>query len=350
TEMDLSNKGLIGDLNLSAFPNLERLDVSNNRIARLGIRNNPKLKELVASNNKLKKIGLSNNGNLETLVLTSNQLTELKVSHLTKLKTLNCAINGLEELDLSNCHSLEGLYCYSNKLKGFLTLSHLSNLQYVYCYRNLLQAIDCTGLVKLKELYCARNPCELTLENCTSLEEIDYSEIAVNVILDLSGLVNLKRISVNHSMDATFFGLSDCKNLEFFSACNTFIVPHVHHFKKLDFSSSSLPKLKYLELCFNDDHILTEREKEAIAKLVKSNPNLKDFYLRDKNISFGSSFGREDDSFFPSLLQYFKNHKIKKISLKEDGSLVITKTKSGLQDDEPSEIIKNDEEIKKDTQ
>ena len=53
TEIDWKGHDLSGTLNLSAFPNLQRIDVSNNKISAVIVSNNPSLVVLNASRNDL---------------------------------------------------------------------------------------------------------------------------------------------------------------------------------------------------------------------------------------------------------------------------------------------------------
>lgn len=59
TEIDLSHKKLAGDLNLSGFPALTKVNVSDNRIQTLTLANNPALVGVNASHNRLTEFAVS---------------------------------------------------------------------------------------------------------------------------------------------------------------------------------------------------------------------------------------------------------------------------------------------------
>jgi len=90
TELGISVKAkLQGDLDLSDFINLEKLDCGNNQLTSLNVEKCLKLKEI----------------NCE-----DNQLTELKTNHLSDLKKLSCSNNQLTQLNLPNPNQI----CYIN--------------------------------------------------------------------------------------------------------------------------------------------------------------------------------------------------------------------------------------------
>lgn len=66
-------------LDLSLYPNLEKLFCSHNKLTHLDLFHCPKLKFLNISNNSLTKIDLSKNQNLETFICAFNEFTEIPI-------------------------------------------------------------------------------------------------------------------------------------------------------------------------------------------------------------------------------------------------------------------------------
>src|SRR6266480_3796608 len=81
TNLNIKEKTLQGSLDLSDFPNLEKLNCGNNKLISLNLDNCPKLK---------------------ILYCYENQLTELKINHLTNLTEVACGNNQLTKLNLPN--------------------------------------------------------------------------------------------------------------------------------------------------------------------------------------------------------------------------------------------------------
>ena len=118
-EIDLSNKGLEGVLNI------EQYCIDNNIDA--------------------KKV--------KGFVCCSNQITELKgLDKLVNLKTLYCRNNELTELDTSKLVNLQGLDCMYNKLTEIKGLDKLVNLFWLRCSSNKLTELDLSKLVNLEWL------------------------------------------------------------------------------------------------------------------------------------------------------------------------------------------------------
>ena len=92
------------------------------------------------------------------LDLSNKSLTgNLDLTGLTSLQYLGCYNNELTTLDLTGLTSLQELYCYDNQLTT-LDLTGLTSLQELYCNDNQLTTLDVTGLTNLITLDCRNNP------------------------------------------------------------------------------------------------------------------------------------------------------------------------------------------------
>lgn len=112
TQLDISNKKLEGELNLSDFINLKNLNCQGNQLISLDVSNCQELTTLDCSNNQLTTLLLPNKGeNLTELNINDNQLSDLVI--------FNCLVNKkLRKLDLT-----------TNKFVGSLEpLKNLSGL------------------------------------------------------------------------------------------------------------------------------------------------------------------------------------------------------------------------------
>ena len=76
TEIDLKGKKLQGALDLSNFPNLTKVDVSDNELTSLIVDNCPNLVEVNAGRNQLKNFSCQKCPSLQTLKLYRNRLSE----------------------------------------------------------------------------------------------------------------------------------------------------------------------------------------------------------------------------------------------------------------------------------
>jgi hypothetical protein len=109
TKLRISNKQLIGKLDLSDFPKLTELNCSQNEISEINIENNPDLTVLLCHRNKLTSVNTDNNPELTEFNFLDNQFTSLS---------------------LANNKKLEIVIGYKNKISADLVIfSHLTNLK-----------------------------------------------------------------------------------------------------------------------------------------------------------------------------------------------------------------------------
>ena len=93
TDIKWDGKDLGGSLDLSAFPALQKVDISNNKIKNLSVAlSAPSLVELNASKNRISEISLQGCDQLQTLRLNRNRLSEIDLSGTPFLKKFQCII------------------------------------------------------------------------------------------------------------------------------------------------------------------------------------------------------------------------------------------------------------------
>ncbi len=186
----------IEKLDVSKLKNLKELRCNNNLIRKLNVKNNSKLKLLYCAGNKLKGIDLSKNINLlefsarenkiskldlsankklNFISVTQNKLQKIVLRSQNKLKEFYCARNRIKHLDLKHNKKLKSLDCLNNKIEE-LNIKHLSQLDYLRCSNNKLKKLDLRKNKLLTRLYCDKN--SLISGNLhisyTQLEDCEY--------------------------------------------------------------------------------------------------------------------------------------------------------------------------------
>lgn len=78
-EIDWRGHELAGDLNLSAFPALTKIDVSDNKIASLTLSDNPALTVVNAGRNRLTQVDITKCPAVTQLRLNRNQLSQIEL-------------------------------------------------------------------------------------------------------------------------------------------------------------------------------------------------------------------------------------------------------------------------------
>ncbi|RHZ36413.1 leucine-rich repeat domain-containing protein [endosymbiont GvMRE of Glomus versiforme] len=128
-----------GNLNLSEYPNLEKLWIWGNYLktplTKLELGKKPKLTLLQCSLNQLSTLDLNNCLNLKEVHCWKNELTELKVDKLKKLAELSCSDNQLKSISYpTNPEKLTYLSIENNNLDehDISTFSKFTNLQELF--------------------------------------------------------------------------------------------------------------------------------------------------------------------------------------------------------------------------
>lgn len=134
------------------------------------------VKEIVARKSGIKSAaGVEFLPNLERLDLTRNKLTELDLSHNTRLKVLFVGNNQLESLDVSALTELEEIHMFMNDVAE-LDLSHNPRLEILYANDNDLGDLNLSGNERLVEVMVSGNSLKnLSLPVQSALEKIQAS-------------------------------------------------------------------------------------------------------------------------------------------------------------------------------
>ncbi len=188
--LDISDEGMIGEIDLSELSNLTYLDCRGNELTGLNVHGCEYLEELYCSNNMLSELNLEGLSELRWLEAGGNRLEELILNGNASLEIIGCASNLLTELNLSNFPELESLNCSENKLTE-LNLSGMPKLSGLYCSGNNLTKLDASTFKKLGTLECSNNGLtELKVSGLVGLTNLECSNNFLTE-LNLSGLSNL---------------------------------------------------------------------------------------------------------------------------------------------------------------
>ena len=135
-ELNVSGLGISNLKGIEFFPNLEKLDCSDNKITHLNVSQNTKLTKLNCQNNQLVQLVVTGCTELTSLDCSQNQLPSLDVSNQTKLQTLNCSHNKLTTLNLENNTKLILVLDCSDNLLTSLKMKNCSYLSVLNVFNN----------------------------------------------------------------------------------------------------------------------------------------------------------------------------------------------------------------------
>ncbi len=221
-------------LDLAGAPALVEVDLAHNQLASLQPAPCRGLTTLYANNNRLVELDLSANPRLRRLVVYANHLTDLNISGCPELTYLSALENRLRDLDLRRNPRLETLAVGDNEELAALDLSRNGELAYLNLYNTGLTALDLSANPKLWYLVVSGNRlAELDLGRQTALSHL---VVSAN---------RLTRLEVRHLPELRTLDLAD------------------NRIEALDVSRN--PGLWYLYAAANR---LTEVDVRAAARLV----------------------------------------------------------------------------------
>lgn len=169
------NYKLTGDLSLSSFPQLSRIECRGNKLTNLDMSGCKKIRYLSCEMNRIKSLDLSNMKELENLICYQNPLTQLDVTPCSKLTFLSISTTKLKNIDLSKCNKLTRLDCSFTELEN-LDLKNNPELSRLECAEAKLSSLDLSQNEKLKDLLCSNNKLKsLKVSSKASIEEFSYN-------------------------------------------------------------------------------------------------------------------------------------------------------------------------------
>ncbi|KAK7098300.1 leucine-rich repeat- and IQ domain-containing protein 1-like isoform X2 [Littorina saxatilis] len=223
----MRNCGLIALDSLSHCKHLQCIDVQDNLIEYVDLSELNTLYTLNLSHNKLSSVhGLTGCTNVRRLDISHNRLTKLGgLAPLRRLHTLNASNNQMVTTSgLEQCPTIQQLDLSANYLTGVEGLNKVALLVSLnVASNNLTQMPFLENNVLLQELILRENSIGPDLDLSVAwLPLLSYLDLSQNVIEELkgsaSGLFVLKRLdlAVNQITDVSSFlpALSDCPRLE----------------------------------------------------------------------------------------------------------------------------------------
>jgi uncharacterized repeat protein (TIGR01451 family) len=284
-------------LNVSAFPNLKRLDCIgnlftslnaitglsanledlycfNNQMTSLNLTGFPNLKRLYCHGNPLTAINVSGLVHLEELNCNQSNLTALNVSGLTALRLLACDYNQITALDLSGLTNLKNLSTHHNELT--LNLTGLNSLELLVCSYNQIPGVDFSPLTNLASIYIygGTGPAVLDLTGISTITELNVGSLGLTSI-NLTGLTNLKTLTA-HDNALTSIDLSGLVNLESLTlrsnSLTSLDLTGLNNIKLLDCGGNGLTSLDVSGL--PDLETLYANVNELTSLFLLLNPNL----------------------------------------------------------------------------
>ena len=148
---------IVGEIDVSNFPELYSLYLSNNSITKVNASNCPELGDVELYATNAQEADFSNCESIGFLICNDNQLTSLNVSGCTGITTgIHCDDNQLTELDVSDCTQMATLVCDNNLLTN-LNVSNCAEMTTLNAQNNNLSKIDLSDCVNLEVLNLSGN-------------------------------------------------------------------------------------------------------------------------------------------------------------------------------------------------
>ena len=148
TELYIQNNDLSGEFNLSEFPNISGVNISNNKFTEVTASGLNNLNYLYASGNDISEIYLSGSVNISGLNLSDNELSgNLDLTEFENLVEVNVSGNNLTGINITGLNKLETFVASNNLITGTINFLGVSGVREVLIQNNLI-----TGIVNFEEL------------------------------------------------------------------------------------------------------------------------------------------------------------------------------------------------------
>lgn len=188
----------ITQIDVSANPALEVLQVYGCGITELNTDNNPELENLqLFFTPELATVDVSNNPELVWFYLDETKVTEIDLSHNPKLAEFRCCDTEISELDLSHNPELITLYAYGSKLTS-IDVDHNPKLIQLDIHDTEIAELDLSNNMALMELNCFWTKItSLDLSGHTAMTKLGWTiENGVCEYLNISGCKNMQVLQI----------------------------------------------------------------------------------------------------------------------------------------------------------
>jgi Leucine-rich repeat (LRR) protein len=181
-------------LDISNLKTLTGLNIVNNQLKNLVIRDQMELTNLDCGNNLLDSLVLKNMPKLENVSCGgNNNFVKLDISNLPKLQLFTCVYGNVPKISFHNLPSLVRVECYYSKIDS-LIFKNVSALTDLNCLGNNLKELILEDMPELNNFGCSENP-------------LDYLIIQIGDLdgyLAYSGPPNLKYICSDYHLTDFF--------------------------------------------------------------------------------------------------------------------------------------------------
>ncbi len=194
TEINCRQNRLTG-LNIADCPVLDKVECSKNELSELVITGCPSVTSVQCGGNRLESLDFRDCSSLKTLGCGENPLPALDLSAWRELEVLELWNCGLESVDFSVAPALKEIYCRHNNFTE-LNLDSCMELVSLDCSSNQLSSLDLSGHTCLRyvQFYDNIQLERVDLSGCTSLESVDFGVYYPLASVDLSGCTGLMEI------------------------------------------------------------------------------------------------------------------------------------------------------------
>lgn len=189
---------------------LQWLYVDNNRLTELDLSECVMMLSVSCQVNRLNQINMPHRQRLVDFFCYENELRSLDISDSPQIGILNCGDNEIESLNVRGCPRLNWIYCYNNRLTEVDTSDQKDVLANYYCFSNRIESLDMTGYTKLSELHCSDNG--MTSLKVTGLKNMRWLYCSYNRLetLDLTGVYkHFERLDCSYNRLREVVGLTD---------------------------------------------------------------------------------------------------------------------------------------------
>lgn len=198
SRLKIDNLGLTGEIDFSAFKQLQVIQCYCNDITSVNVSKNLELTDLECGNCLIKKLDVSKNTKLRSIDFPSTDISNINVSKNTKLLHLNCQRTKISKLDVSKNTNLEYLYCDGTSISS-LDVSKNTKLETLDCSYTEIKKLDVTKNINLRQLVCnSIKISSLDLSQNKKLEFLSLLQCENLQVVDVSNNKNLETVQVGH--------------------------------------------------------------------------------------------------------------------------------------------------------
>ena len=212
TRLVCNGEGVVDASGIEFLTHLETLQLTNNSLTTIDLRQQTALTSVTIYYNQLNSIYFGSSATIRSINLSDNQLSEIDLQDQTALTSLDLNGNRLSSIDLQYQTELTNLYMVNNQLIS-IDLQYQDKLKILNLNGNSLSVIDLQYQFVLTDLYLESNQLEhIDLQYQTALTSLKlggnlFSEISLDQQTKLTYLDmvdnQLSSIDLNYNAELT---------------------------------------------------------------------------------------------------------------------------------------------------